>query len=98
MLEDLAASVLQRLLGRYVQGLEGRNLRVAMWSGRVVLENLMLRPEALSGLFPLHVKEGYIGRIEMVVPWHKLKSLPVTIELHQVRICQLAHGSIRESC
>ena len=85
VLEDLAATILQRLLGRYVQGLEGRNLRVAVWSGRVVLENLMLRPEALSGLLPLHVQAGFIGRIEMVVPWHKLKTLPVTIELQQVR-------------
>ena len=55
MLEDLAATILQRLLGRYVQGLEGRNLRVAVWSGRVVLENLMLRPEALSVLLPVHM-------------------------------------------
>ncbi|KAL1503648.1 hypothetical protein AB1Y20_012122 [Prymnesium parvum] len=86
MLEDIAASVLQRLLGRYVQGLEGRNLRVAVWSGRVVLENLMLRPEALAGLLPVHVREGFIGRIEMVVPWHKLRSLPVTIELQQVLV------------
>ena len=52
MLEDLAANLLQRLLGRYVQGLEGRNLRVAVWSGRVVLENLSLRPDALLGLVP----------------------------------------------
>lgn len=86
MLEDLAATILQRLLGRYVQGLEARNLRVAVWSGRVVLENLMLRPEALSGLLPVHVREGFIGRIEMVVPWHKLKSLPVTVELQQVLV------------
>ena len=86
MLEDLAATILQRLLGRYVQGLEARNLRVAVWSGRVVLENLMLRPEALSGILPVHVREGFIGRIEMVVPWHKLKSLPVTIELQEVLV------------
>lgn len=86
MLEDLAATILQRLLGRYVHGLEARNLRVAVWSGRVVLENLVLRPEALSGLLPVHVREGFIGRIEMVVPWHKLKSLPVTIELKHVLV------------
>ena len=52
MLEDLAASILQRLLGRYLLGIEGRNLRVAVWSGRVVLENLTLRPDAFAGLLP----------------------------------------------
>ena len=40
---------------------------------------------AIFGRRPLHVQAGFIGRIEMVVPWHKLKTLPVTIELQQVR-------------
>lgn len=72
MLEDLAATLLQRLLGRYIAGLEGRNLRLQVWSGRVVLENLRLRPDALLGLLPVSVRIGFVGRIEMVVPWHKL--------------------------
>ena len=83
-LEDLTATLLQRLLGRYIAGLEGRNLRVAVWSGRVVLENLHLRPDALVGLLPVGVRAGFIGRIEMSVPWHKLGSSPVTLELHDV--------------
>ena len=83
-LEDLTATLLQRLLGRYITGLEGRNLRVAVWSGRVVLENLTLRPDALVGLLPVGVRAGFVGRIEMSVPWHKLGSSPVTLELHDV--------------
>ena len=83
-LEDLTATLLQRLLGRYITGLEGRNLRVAVWSGRVVLENLHLRPDALIGLLPVGVRAGFVGRIEMSVPWHKLGSSPVTLELHDV--------------
>ena len=83
-LEDLTATLLQRLLGRYITGLEGRNLRVAVWSGRVVLENLHLRPDALVGLLPVGVRAGFVGRIEMSVPWHKLGSSPVTLELHDV--------------
>ena len=86
MLEDLAANLLQRLLGRYVQGLEGRNLRVAVWSGRVVLENLTLRPSALVGLLPVRVRTGFVGRVEMVVPWRKLGSMPVTLVLDRVHV------------
>ena len=83
-LEDLTATLLQRLLGRYITGLEGRNLRVAVWSGRVVLENLHLRPDALLGMLPVGVRAGFVGRIEMSVPWHKLGSSPVSLELHNV--------------
>jgi vacuolar protein sorting-associated protein 13A/C len=74
------------LLGHYVLGLERRNLRLAVWSGRVVLENLSLRPDALLGLVPAKLQVGTIGRLEMVVPWHKLGSMPVSLELHDVYV------------
>ena len=80
------AAILQRLLGRYVAGLEKRNLSLKMWSGRVVLENLSLRGDALIGLVPAHMHSGQIGRLEMVVPWHKLGSLPVTLDLQDISL------------
>ena len=83
-LADLTAAILQRVLGRYVTGLDGRSLKLAVWSGRVVLERLTLRPDALLGLLPVHVRAGFVGRIVMVVPWHKLGSLPVTLDLRDV--------------
>ena len=67
-------------------GLESRNLSLKMWSGRVVLENLSLRQHALMGLVPVHMHTGTIGRLEMVVPWHKLGSLPVVLDLRDVFI------------
>ena len=85
-MEGVVAAVLQRLLGHYVLGLERRNLRLAVWSGRVVLENLSLRPDALLGLVPAKLQVGTIGRLEMVVPWHKLGSMPVSLELHDVYV------------
>ena len=85
-MEGVVAAILQRLLGHYVLGLERRNLRLAVWSGRVVLENLSLRPDALLGLVPAKLQVGTIGRLEMVVPWHKLGSMPVSLELHDVYV------------
>ena len=80
------AAILQRLLGRYVAGLEKGNVRLKVWSGRVVLENLCLRQDALIGLVPVHMLTGRIDRLEMVVPWHKLGSLPVTLDLRGVYV------------
>ena len=85
-MEGVVAAILQRLLGHYVLGLERRNLRLAVWSGRVVLENLSLRPDALLGLVPAKLQVGTIGRLEMVVPWHKLGRMPVSLELHDVYV------------
>ena len=84
-MEGVVAAILQRVLGRYVAGLEKRNLSLKMWSGRVVLENLSLRGDALIGM-PVHLHSGHIGRLEMVVPWHKLGSLPVTLDLRDIDI------------
>ena len=96
-MEALVAAVLQRVLGRYVAGLESRNLSLKMWSGRVLLENLSLRQHALMGLVPVHMHSGTIGRLEMVVPWHKLGSLPVVLDLRVVEgpvFAVVAHAQI----
>ena len=85
-MEGVVAAILQRLLGRYVAGLEKGNIRLKVWSGRVVLENLCLRQDALIGLVPVHMVSGRINRLEMVVPWHKLGSLPVTLDLSGVYV------------
>jgi hypothetical protein len=85
-MEGVVAAILQKLLGRYVAGLEKGNVRLKVWSGRVVLENLCLRQDALSGLVPVHMLSGRIGQLEMVVPWHKLGSLPVTLDLRRVDV------------
>ena len=85
-MEGVVAAILQRLLGRYVAGLEKGNVRLKVWSGRVVLENLSLRQDALIGIVPVHMLSGRINRLEMVVPWHKLGSLPVTLDLRGVYV------------
>ena len=51
-----------------------------------MLENLSLRTDALAGLVPAHLHSGRIGRLAMVVPWHKLGSLPVTLDLRDVSV------------
>ena len=59
MFEGLAASLLEGILGQYVEGIDKKNLQVAVWSGQVVLENLVVKREACYGLgLPVHVKHG----------------------------------------
>jgi len=43
MLEARVAQVLNDQLGQYVQGLNKEALKIGVWSGNIVLENLQAR-------------------------------------------------------
>ena len=80
MLESLAATLLNRLLGSYVQNFDPDQLKVGIWSGDVQLKNLTLRKDCLDSLdLPVDVKYGVLGDLVLNVPWSSLKNKPVNI-------------------
>ncbi|EOD14033.1 hypothetical protein EMIHUDRAFT_451837 [Emiliania huxleyi CCMP1516] len=82
MFESIALSVLERVLGQYVEDIDRNSLKVAVWKGHITLERLKLRREALYAWgLPLDIKAGYIERAELQLPWNRLGSEPVTITL-----------------
>ena len=85
VLQALVARLLNKALGWLVRDLNPEDLRVAVWGGDIVLENLQLRPEALAFLkLPIRVKAGYLGRLRVKVPWSNLKSEPVVVEIDRI--------------
>lgn len=80
MLESIAANILNRILGSYVENLDPAQLNVGIWSGDVKLKNLRLRKDCLDSLeLPIEVKFGVLGQLVLVVPWSSLKNKPVKI-------------------
>lgn len=80
MLESLAATLLNRVLGSYVENFDPTQLNVGIWSGNVKLRNLKLRKDCLDGLnLPVDVKFGILGELVLNVPWSSLKNKPVKI-------------------
>ena len=68
-------SVLRKVLGDYVLGLDAEHLDVSVWSGKVELRDLALDTSALDALgLPLRVLSGGIARLELAVPWNALGS------------------------
>ena len=58
-------SVLRKLLGDYVLGLDAEHLDVSVWSGKVELRDLALDTSALDALgLPLRVLSGGIARLD----------------------------------
>ena len=82
MLESLAATLLNRLLGSYVENFDPEQLNVGVWSGNVKLKNLKLKRDAFDTLdLPIEVKFGMLGDLVLNVPWSSLKNKPVRISI-----------------
>ena len=86
-MESLALSLLDKMLGPYFEGIVAEKLRVGVWSGNVVLSDLALRPNALDGLeLPVELSRGRVGRLQLRVPWSRLRSEPVEFVFEDVVI------------
>jgi vacuolar protein sorting-associated protein 13A/C len=45
MFESILETLINKLLGHYIQGLTSKDLNVSIWSGDVVLRDLKLKPD-----------------------------------------------------
>ena len=83
MFEGLVAGLLSDYLQEYlyVEGLSREDIKVSVWSGTVVLENLALRSDAVAKFLGdgVRVKRGRLGKVEVSIPWASLRSKPVVI-------------------
>eukprot|EP00170_Pyropia_yezoensis_P008705 contig_36956_g8737 len=80
-LQSLVADGLSRVLGSVVDGLDRESVRLALWSGRLTLSRLAVKPEALSVLLdaagvdvPVTVTAGVVRVLTVTVPWGRLSS------------------------
>ena len=78
--------ILNRLLSEFIEeGCFDDNVQVAVWSGYVVLENLVLKKNFFDYLkVPLTLSHGTIGKLELRIPWSNLGREPVVIVIDQV--------------
>ncbi|KAJ3643178.1 hypothetical protein Zmor_025903 [Zophobas morio] len=85
MLEGLAAWVLNNYLGKYVENLNTDQLSIALLSGKVELENLPLKKDALRHLgLPIEIKAGFIGKVKLQIPVRQIRSAPWVIAIEQL--------------
>eukprot|EP01132_Coremiostelium_polycephalum_P004812 gene4812-5998_t len=87
MFEKLVAELLTRYLGQYIKTLNTENLKIGIWSGDVSLENLELKKRALEKFnLPFTIKEGFLGKLSIKIPWNNLKMEPVIIVIDKLYI------------
>ncbi|XP_060529289.1 intermembrane lipid transfer protein Vps13D isoform X2 [Cylas formicarius] len=86
MLEGLITWILNNYLGKYVQ-LNTDQLSIALLSGKVELENVPLRSDALKHLgLPIQVKSGFIGKVQLQIPVRQIRSAPWVIAFEQLYV------------
>jgi vacuolar protein sorting-associated protein 13A/C len=87
MLAGIAERVLGSVLGKYVEGLDKKNINVGIWSGDFVIENVSVKPEVMDiANLPMNLLFSHIGRIRALIPWKDLSGSPVEIEMDDLYI------------
>lgn len=85
MFEKLVESLLEEYVSEWVDGLDADKMKVAVFSGKVEFRDLTLKASALDKFqFPLRVKAGTLGRLTMKVPWKRLTTQAVTMQIHDL--------------
>uniref|UniRef100_UPI00358F5520 intermembrane lipid transfer protein VPS13A-like n=1 Tax=Myxine glutinosa TaxID=7769 RepID=UPI00358F5520 len=96
VLESLVVDLLNRFLGDYVVNLDRSQLRLGIWGGDVVLENLEIKESALSDLdVPFLVKVGFIGRLTLKIPWKNLYNDSVMASLEDLHLLIVPTTSVK---
>ena len=82
---SIAASVIDMLIGEYIEGLDQQQLELDVLNGHLLLQNISIKQTALQALqLPVLVKAGLIGKVELRIPWSHLKSEPTKLLLDNV--------------
>jgi vacuolar protein sorting-associated protein 13A/C len=69
MFEGLIVSVLNRIIGNFVENLDANQLSISLWNGSVSLENLEIKKDLFDSMpVPFKIAFGNIGKIYVEVP------------------------------
>ena len=94
VLETLAASIVNQVLGEYISNLQTNQLELGIFSGSVVLHNLTLKKDIFTRLrLPVEILDGCVGSLTLSIPWSDLKGKPLKIGIRDVYILAVPQGS-----
>ncbi|KAL7290198.1 hypothetical protein TKK_0015907 [Trichogramma kaykai] len=68
--ESIVAELLNKVLGEYIQNLNYKQLKLGLWGGDVVLNNLLIKESALDVLnLPIKLQYGRLGKLVLKIPF-----------------------------
>ena len=86
MLESYISPFLLGYVDKYIKNLKPEDLRLSLWGGDLVLNNLELRLDALEKdlNLPLSFVSGFIHELCIHVPWTRIGYEPVEISINTI--------------
>ncbi|XP_063044698.1 intermembrane lipid transfer protein VPS13C isoform X2 [Engraulis encrasicolus] len=94
--ESIVSDLLNRFIGNYVENLDKSQLKIGIWGGNVVLENLRVKENALSEFdVPFKVKAGQIGKLSLKIPWKNLYNDAVLATLEDLYVLVVPGTSMK---
>ncbi|XP_034117971.1 intermembrane lipid transfer protein VPS13B isoform X1 [Drosophila albomicans] len=85
-LESYITPILLNYVAKYVKNIRDEDAQVSLWEGEVTFQNLDLRLDVLEEELnlPFELVSGHIHELSIQVPWTKLTSEPVRIEINTI--------------
>ncbi|XP_017078120.1 vacuolar protein sorting-associated protein 13 [Drosophila eugracilis] len=94
--EAVVADVLNKVLGDYIVNLDRNQLKIGIWGGDVVLQNLKIRENALDDLdLPVQLIYGYLGKLVLKIPWKNLYSQPVIVNIEDLYVLVSPNNNVQ---
>ena len=82
MLEGILTSVISRIAGKYVDGIDKKAAGLSVWKGEIRLKNLSLKPSAIDDMdLPVRLVHGSLKELQLDIPWKNLRSKPVVVKI-----------------
>ncbi|BES95651.1 Vacuolar protein [Nesidiocoris tenuis] len=94
--ESVLIEVVNKYIGNYVENLNADQLKVGIWGGNVVVENLALRPGTFDELnLPVKTVFGHLGKLTLQIPWKDLYNSPVKVEVERLYVLVVPNSDIK---
>ena len=79
------AGILNRFLGEYVSGINSENMDVSLWNGKITLNNIAIKPEAIDQMdIPFTLKYSKLGNLFINASLTSISSQPVEVILNDL--------------
>ncbi|XP_076294775.1 vacuolar protein sorting 13C isoform X2 [Lasioglossum baleicum] len=101
--ESIVTELLNKVLGEYIQDLDHTQLKLSLWGGDVVLNNLLIKETALDVLdLPIRLGYGKLGKLILKIPfkdmWNgQIDAIVEELFLLIVPTSQVAYDAEKES-
>ncbi|KAK6631305.1 hypothetical protein RUM44_005831 [Polyplax serrata] len=85
--EAVVVELLNRFLNQYVENLDTSQLKIGIWGGDVVLNDLKIKTTLFDDLnLPARVKWGKLGKLAMKIPWKNLYGSQVVVDIEELLV------------